>query len=112
MTSYLRRRGYRVTTARDGREALDAARAEPPHLIITDVNMPRLDGLSLAREVRADLELADIPIIVLSAQRQPEDLQAGREAGADEYMAKPVNMARLATMVEGLLRAGRRAGRP
>jgi CheY-like chemotaxis protein len=108
LTAYLRRRGYLVTTVGDGHAALMTARTERPGLIITDVNMPCLDGLELTREVRADLELADIPIIILSAQRQAEDVQAGRAAGADEYVAKPVDMARLAQTIEHLLRARHR----
>ncbi len=98
------RRGYHVRTAMDGAEALDAARAAPPDVVITDVRMPRMSGLELAELLRGDERTAHIPILVLSARDQAEDVLAGYQRGADEYLAKPIELARLVARVEALLR--------
>lgn len=117
----LQRHGYVVSTAEDGYEALREIRKAPPHLVITDVAMPNLNGLELTRRLRAEAATARLPIIMLSARKQADDILAGYAQGADEYIAKPVELAVLAAKVELLLRrsteadakadAGRRAGR-
>ena len=100
----LQRHGYVVSTANDGYEALRAVRKEHPHLVITDVAMPNLNGLELTRRLRAESATARLPIIMLSARKQADDILAGYAQGADEYIAKPVELAVLAAKVELLLR--------
>ena len=117
----LQRHGYVVSTAEDGYEALREIRKAPPHLVITDVAMPNLNGLELTRRLRAEAATARLPIIMLSARKQADDILAGYAQGADEYIAKPVELAVLAAKVELLLRrsteadakagAAQRAGR-
>ncbi|MFI5065833.1 MAG: SpoIIE family protein phosphatase, partial [Streptosporangiales bacterium] len=80
---------YRVTAVADGQAALDAARAAPPDLIISDVMMPGLDGLRLAQELRADPHTAGVPLLLLSARAGQEAAVEGLEAGADDYLVKP-----------------------
>jgi len=80
--------GYAVRTARDGEEALDLLRAERPDLVVTDVDMPHLDGLGLCRAIRATPALASLPVLVVSANEDAGVRQATLEAGADGYLHK------------------------
>jgi CheY-like chemotaxis protein/MinD-like ATPase involved in chromosome partitioning or flagellar assembly len=102
--TYLTRHGYVVTTATDGYEALREIKKQQPHLVITDVNMPNLNGLELTRRLRAEAATARLPVIMLSAKKQADDILAGYAQGADEYVAKPVELAVLAAKVEQLLK--------
>ncbi len=102
--TFLQRHGYIVTTATDGYEALQEIRTQRPHLLITDVNMPNLGGLELVKRLRAEAATARLPIIMLSAKKQAADILAGYAQGADEYVAKPVELAVLAAKVELILK--------
>lgn len=104
LSTYLQRRGYQVTTADDGLDALAIVEELKPHLIITDVNMPRVGGLELTRHLRKNHRTARIPIIMLSAQKEAQDILAGYAEGADEYIPKPVDMAIMAVKVETILK--------
>jgi DNA-binding response OmpR family regulator len=81
--------GFTVRTAADGVEGLAAAKAERPDVIVSDVMMPRMDGLQLVNELKADETTASIPVILLSAKAQADDVRAGIDAGADDYVTKP-----------------------
>jgi pilus assembly protein CpaE len=104
LSTWLTRHGYVVVVANDGWEALKAVRANAPDLVITDVNMPNMNGLELTRRLRADHRTARIPVIMLSARKQADDVLTGYAEGADEYIPKPVEMAVLAAKVEVLIR--------
>jgi pilus assembly protein CpaE len=104
LSTWLTRHGYEVTVANDGWEALKAIRTKAPDLVITDVNMPNMNGLELTRRLRADHRTARIPVIMLSARKQADDVLTGYAEGADEYIPKPVEMAVLAAKVEVLIR--------
>jgi pilus assembly protein CpaE len=104
LSTWLTRQGYEVTLANDGWEALKALRANAPDLMITDVNMPNMNGLELTRRLRADHRTARIPVIMLSARKQADDVLTGYAEGADEYVPKPVEMAVLGAKVEVLIR--------
>jgi two-component system, chemotaxis family, sensor kinase CheA len=86
--SILEEAGYRVRTARDGREALAALATEPPDLVVTDVDMPGLDGLELTRAIRADRALAGLPVVVVTSKAAEADRMRAMEAGADAYLGK------------------------
>ena len=104
MGNLLRKAGYTVLTAEDGLEALTLARRDHPDLIISDVSMPRMDGLGLCREIRADPELKTVPILLISAhQKDTESAVAGLRAGADDYLEVPFDSARLVAKVSRLL---------
>lgn len=104
LSSFLTRRGYLVQTAVDGQEALNFLEKERPDLVITDVNMPNVDGVELTRRLRADPRHENMPIIMLSAKVQTDEILAGYAEGADEYVPKPIEMRILAAKVESLLR--------
>jgi len=107
--TFLTKHGYVVTTANDGFEALREIKRQKPHLVITDVSMPNLNGLELCRRLRSEAATARLPVIMLSARKQADDILAGYAQGADEYVAKPVELAVLAAKVELLLRRVRAA---
>ncbi len=104
VSTFLQRRGYKVTIATDGMEALKLVRQDLPHLVITDVNMPYMNGLELTRRLRENHKTSRIPIVMLSARKQAEDILTGYQVGVDDYVPKPVEMAVLAAKVETLLR--------
>lgn len=97
--------GYSVITAGDGEEALAKARAEHPDLILLDVMMPKLDGLEVARRLKADQTLPFMPIIHVTAKADVSDVVAGLDAGGDEYLTKPIDHAALSARVRSILRA-------
>ncbi len=98
----LEREGYTVLTAADGVTGLSLARQETPHLIILDLMLPQLDGLSISRILREDD--IDVPILILTAKDADEDKIRGLEWGADDYMTKPFSMRELLARVKALLR--------
>lgn len=104
LESSLRRRGYEVVLATDGIEALRHIRARIPDLIVTDVNMPNMNGFELTRRLRADHRTARVPIVMLSARKQADDILRGYAEGADEYIAKPVEMAVLTAKIDVLIK--------
>ncbi|GAB3880390.1 SpoIIE family protein phosphatase [Microbispora bryophytorum subsp. camponoti] len=91
--------GYLVSTASDGMEALDAIRADAPDLVVSDVMMPRLDGLSLVAALRSDPRTAAVPVVLLSARAGQEASIEGLQAGADDYLVKPFAAAELLARV-------------
>src|SRR5436309_1894333 len=96
--------GYEIITATDGEEAITAARQHHPDLILLDVMMPKLDGIEVCRQLRADPSLPFIPNIKVTARPDPRDVDAGLEAGGDEYLTKPVDQAALVARVKSMLR--------
>ncbi|WP_405150307.1 SpoIIE family protein phosphatase [Sphaerisporangium sp. NBC_01403] len=95
----LLRPAYQVSVVTDGRSALEAVRADAPDLLISDVMMPRLDGLQLVAALRADPRTADVPVLLLSARAGQEASIEGLEAGADDYLVKPFSSAELLARV-------------
>jgi DNA-binding response OmpR family regulator len=102
----LERSGYIVLQARDGEEALRLALERKPDLLVVDVMMPKIDGLELVRRLRAEEATSRIPIMMLTARAQDTDLEAGFEAGADDYLRKPFSPLELQARVQAIL--GRR----
>ncbi|MET7427290.1 response regulator transcription factor [Dactylosporangium sp. NPDC005555] len=98
----LRFEGYRVDTARDGQEAVDAAHADEPDAMILDVSMPRMDGLQACRRLRGDGLL--VPVLMLTARDSVGDRVAGLDAGADDYLVKPFALQELLARIRALLR--------
>ena len=97
-------RGFRTETATDGQQALDQVAANPPDLILLDVMMPVVDGIEVARRLKADTKLPFIPIIMQTALDATESKVEGLDAGADDYITKPINFAELEARVNSLLR--------
>jgi class 3 adenylate cyclase/CheY-like chemotaxis protein len=96
--------GYEVLTAADGEEALAVARAQRPDLILLDIMMPKMDGIEVCRHLKDDRSLPFTPIILVTAKADSKDIVAGLEAGADEYLTKPVDQAALVARVKSMLR--------
>ena len=92
LTTLLQSRGYRVVAARDGLEALEVAAAQPVDLVLMDIQMPRLGGLDAIRQLRTRAATAGVPIIALTALAMPGDRERCLQAGADDYLSKPVNL--------------------
>ena len=97
------RASFDVYEAEDGLDALDKLAEQRPDLLILDVMMPGMDGLAVCREVRADMNLTGIPIIMLSAKTDYASIQEGFAAGASEYLTKPISMNELTTHVRAML---------
>ncbi|MES2858617.1 MAG: response regulator [Pseudomonadota bacterium] len=95
--------GYVTRIASNGREALAEILANPPDLLLTDVNMPEIDGFALASMLKADPATATIPIIMLSAQDGRGARIIGLESGAEHYMSKPVDPAELLSRIRNQL---------
>ncbi|MET9069840.1 SpoIIE family protein phosphatase [Streptosporangium sandarakinum] len=106
----LLRPAYRVTVVTDGRDALEAVRADPPDLVVSDVMMPRLDGLQLVAALRADPRTAGVPVLLLSARAGQEASIEGLEAGADDYLVKPFSAAELLARVRANVEPARLRG--
>ena len=96
--------GYDVETAEDGREAVDKAMAEPPQLILLDIMMPRMDGLTALRRIRSHGATGNTSVILLTARGLPEDRVRGLELGADDYITKPFDIGELVARVKAVLR--------
>jgi CheY-like chemotaxis protein len=96
----LERRGYEVVVAVDGGEALRLAESQIPHLILMDMSLPVLDGWEASRQLKADPQTREIPIIALTAHAMPGDREKALEAGCDDYEVKPVNFPRLVEKIE------------
>jgi CheY-like chemotaxis protein len=103
----LQEAGFGVEFANDGQEALDRARTNRPYLLVTEILVPKVDGLTLCRRLREDPATRDIHVVVFS-HLDAEDRAI--EAGADAFLRKPFDPDRLVEVVRGLIDAGRRAG--
>lgn len=109
LAGYLESQGYQVGVASDGLQALQLIRERRPDMVITDVNMPNMNGLELVRRLRSHHHTAAIPVIMLSAASEAPNVLAGYAEGADDYVAKPVNLAILGARMEVLLSHAKRS---
>jgi DNA-binding response OmpR family regulator len=99
----LERAGYEVVQARNGEEAVQVALARRPDLAVIDVMMPRIDGYEATRQLRRQEETRRMPIILLTARVQEEDIARGFDAGADDYVRKPFSPQELGSRVQAAL---------
>lgn len=105
LSSYLEAKGYRIVLAKNGLEAIAVTKAQVPDLILMDVQMPEMDGLEAMRQIRSDRQFAHIPIIALTALAMTGDRERCLEAGASDYLTKPVKLKQLASTIQLLLEA-------
>jgi DNA-binding response OmpR family regulator len=104
----LRFAGHEVLSATDGEEAVIQAKVYGPDLILMDVRMPRMNGYEACKILKADVVTSSIPVIILSARGEESDVQAGFNAGAVDYIQKPIAPDQLAEKVKShLLKAGK-----
>ncbi|MBF0162728.1 MAG: response regulator [Magnetococcales bacterium] len=99
----LREAGYAVLAAKDGVEGLAMAREQRPALVITDIAMPNMDGYAMCRAIKSDPQLAALPVLLLTGLDDPKEVIRGLEAGADNYLTKPVEDAHLLERIRLLL---------
>ena len=99
LTEYLHVFGHRALAAQNGVEALDKARSQHPDIVLMDIQMPVMDGLETIRYFKADARLAQIPIIALTALAMRGDKERCLEAGADEYLSKPLKLKDLLKLI-------------
>src|SRR5215472_13284525 len=104
LVTRLTTQGYELLQASDGEAALAATAQHRPDLILLDVMMPKLDGFEVCRRLKTDATLPLIPIILVTAKGSSQDVVAGLEAGADEYLTKPIDQAALVARVRSMLR--------
>ncbi len=100
----LDREGYRTISANNGRKGLELIRQELPDLVILDLMLPEVDGLSVCKQLRSDSQTKSIPIIILTAKSEEADRVLGLEMGADDYVTKPFSPRELVARVRAVLR--------
>jgi DNA-binding response OmpR family regulator len=103
VTTRLTRDGYEVVSAARGDSALELARERRPRIAVLDVGMPGLDGFEVLERIRADKQLQDTRVVLLTAKAQESDVRRGYAAGADAYVKKPFSPAELSARVRALL---------
>ena len=103
VTFMLKFAGYEVVAASNGEDAVRTAVRELPDLVLMDVRMPRMTGYDACRQMKANPDLRDVPVVFLSAKGQESEIQSGLEAGAEAYLLKPFSPADLTNRVRGIL---------
>lgn len=102
-SSYLKAKGYRIQVAKNGQSALDLAQVDPPHIILMDIQMPGMDGITAIQHMRQVPSLEKIPIIALTAFAMEGDQARCLAAGADKYLSKPVKLKQLVLSIQELI---------
>ncbi len=100
LSSYLEAKGYEILVAKNGQEAVNLAQTKQPNLILMDIQMPGMDGLEAIKQIRLDPSLVDIPIIALTALAMKGDRHRCLEAGANDYLTKPIKLKQLTTIIQ------------
>lgn len=100
----LERAGFEVVVASDGIEALKKVEEEKPDLIVLDIMMPRMDGITVLKKLKEKEETKSIPVVMLTVKAEDEDIFRGWQEGADSYLTKPFNPAEVVIIVQGILR--------
>jgi DNA-binding response OmpR family regulator len=105
LEAYLGDSEYDLRTAHDGEETLQQVRAWQPDLILLDIMMPKISGFEVCKRLRADPNLRDVAVLMITALDQPSDFDRAVEAGTDEFVSKPINKNELLLRVRSLLRS-------
>jgi putative two-component system response regulator len=107
LTQLLERDRYRVIAVADGEAAIHSVAEHSPDLVLLDVGLPRLDGYEVTRQLRRDPRTATLPVLLITGRTDPEDVVAGLDAGADDFLRKPFDRAELMARIRGALRLRR-----
>ncbi|MFN4966683.1 MAG: response regulator [Pseudanabaena sp.] len=103
ISAYLQAKGYRLIIAKDGQEAVDLILSASPDLVLMDIQMPSMDGIEAIKLIRSKNHLTDLPIIALTALAMAGDREKCLEAGATDYMSKPIKLKQLAATIQQYL---------
>ena len=109
LARFLRQAGFRVITANDGQDALDALLAKPYDMVVSDWDMPRLSGLELLKSVRSEQRLRRLPFLMTTVKQGRKDIEQAIKAGVSDYIVKPFSAKVLVEKVERLLQAAENA---
>lgn len=96
-------KGYLVTGVMDGRAALEEIKMNRPDLVILDIMLPEIDGFEVCRRIKESSETKTIPVVMLTAKKSTQDVERGKQVGADAYITKPFRSARVMEVIEGLI---------
>lgn len=107
MQVLLEQRGYQVVAASDGMHAVEVALSSRPDLVLLDLELPKLDGLSVTRNLRSDPKFKDVPIVILSGHDPSRFRQDALDAGCDDYLLKPIDFDSLHELLDRMIVAGR-----
>lgn len=104
LLSYIiRERGYKILNASNGIEALETMATTPVDLVVTDLNMPQMDGFELSRSLRGNEQTCELPIIMITTEGSEMDVKLGKEAGVTTYLTKPISPQRLIYEIEKVI---------
>jgi DNA-binding response OmpR family regulator len=104
LEAYLSDEGHEILMSADGQQTIDVARKEIPDLILLDIMMPKLSGYEVCQKLKTDATTRRIPVLVVTALKEMGDIQKAVDAGADDFLTKPVHRLELKTRVRSLLR--------
>jgi twitching motility two-component system response regulator PilG len=96
-------KGYQVTGVRDGKSALESIAADRPDVVVLDIMLPDLDGFEVCRAIKENPQTCTLPVIMLTAKKSSQDLERGKQAGADAYITKPFKSVKVLEVIEGLV---------
>jgi CheY-like chemotaxis protein len=102
--SFLVKEGYKVETAKDGQDALNKMAVHCPDLVLMDIDMPVMDGVTCCRTIKSDKSFADTKVIMVTSQSEFKNMREAFKAGCDDYVTKPVNQAELMGKIKELLK--------
>jgi two-component system chemotaxis response regulator CheY len=101
---YLKAKGYEIVTAENGLDALEKLGTESINLVVSDMNMPYMDGIELTKNIRADENLKHLPVIMVTTEADEEEKKKAHEAGVDDYLVKPANAEQISESVRKILK--------
>lgn len=104
LTLYLKSKGYEVVTAENGLDALEKVGKESVNLVLSDLNMPYMDGIELVRNLRANPDTAELPVVMVTTEADPEEKEKAMKAGANGYMIKPVTAEMVAQNIKEIMK--------
>lgn len=104
LSFYLKSKGHQIITAENGLDAIEKIGVEPVDMIVTDLNMPYMDGLELTRTIRADAVMCGIPVIMITTEADDEERKQADEAGVTDYLVKPASADQIAASIQRIQR--------
>jgi CheY-like chemotaxis protein len=107
---YLKAKGYEIVTAENGLDALEKLGTDNINLVVSDMNMPYMDGIELTRNIRADENLKALPIIMVTTEADEDEMKKAHDAGVDDYLVKPANAEQISDSVKKILKKMFRGG--